>query len=62
MTHDIVAKMTMDRLIHVNNVCIGADSWVELFLQVSIEDLEEAFSQNKMSTFMESLGISTDDA
>lgn len=29
--------------------------------QVSIEDLEEAFSQNKMSTFMESLGISTDD-
>lgn len=29
--------------------------------QVSIEDLEEAFSQNKLSTFMESLGISTDD-
>ena len=49
-------------LIHVYSVYIGTDSWVELFLQVSIEDLEEAFSQNKMSTFMESLGISTDDA
>jgi len=29
--------------------------------EVSIEDLEDAFNQNKLSTFLESLGISTDD-
>ena len=31
-------------------------------LQVSLADLEDALSQNKLGTFMESLGISVDDA